>query len=252
MKDRNMTAAPHLDSVYINVPDLKITLDLLRARLGLNPMLQFELAEHEHVVPIALIPIGAHTLEVLGRVAGERPAAGIIQRVEIELPIAEVTRLELIAGSELIAHPASKPDLRAITIRTPQIEVDQARLAQLLDEGQPQHAEVSHFERLHFESCPTDRQASSDIPGLAFAGWHRLSFKVPSLPTTYHSLVAQGWQTAVPPLRVLPGLSEAMFYLPSGLLIQITEEHVGTMLPVLAWQWVKSRFTRKPIQFHAR
>lgn len=247
-----MTANPYLDSVYINVPDLKTALDVLRARLGLKPMLQFELVEHEHVVPIALIPIGAHTLEVLGRVAGERPAAGIIQRVEIELPIAELTRLELIAGSELIAHPASKPDLRAITIRTPQAEADWARLIQLLGEDQPQCAEVSRFGPLHFESCLIDQLPSSSLPGLAFAGWHRLSFKVPSLLTTYRTLVAQGWQTAAPPLQVLPGLSEAMFHLPSGLLIQITEEHVGTMLPVLAWQWVKSRFTRKPIQFHAR
>jgi catechol 2,3-dioxygenase-like lactoylglutathione lyase family enzyme len=247
-----MTAAPQLDSIYINVPDLKAALIVFHARLGLKPMLQFELVEHEHVVPIALIPIGHHTLEVLGRVTDERPAAGIIQCVEIDLPIAEVTCLELVAGSELIAHPASKPDLRAIKICTPQVEADQARLAQLLGAGQSQHNGVSHFERLHFESCPTDRLSSSSLPGLAFAGWHRLSFKVPSLSATYHSLVAQGWQTAAPPFRVLPGLSEAMFYLPSGLLIQITEEHVGTMLPVLAWQWIKSRFTRKPIQFHAR
>ncbi len=247
-----MIAPPHLDSVYINVPDLKITLDLLRARLGLKPMLQFELVDGEHVTPIALIPIGDHTLEVLGRVAGERPAAGIIQRVEIELPIVEQVSLDLIAGSQLIAHPASKPDLRAVKIRTSQLEADQAMLAQLLGDIPPQPGNLLYFDRVNIEWCGADQLSSSDIPGLAFAGWHRLSFKVPSLPTTYNSLAAQGWRTAVPPLRVLPGLSEAMFYLPSGLLIQITEEHVGTMLPVLAWQWVKSRFTQKPIQFHAR
>ena len=245
-----MTTAPHLDSVYINVPDLKAVLDVLRARLGLNPVLQFELVEPEHVVPIALIPSGSHTLEVLGRVAGERPAAGINQRVEIDLPIAEVTRLELVASSELIAHPASKPDLRAIKVRTPQAETDRARLAQRLGEGQPQHAEVSRSVRLHFESCPTDRLSSSSLPGLALAGWHRLSFKVPSLSTTYRALAAQGWQTAAAPFRVLPGLSEAMFYLPSKLLIQISEEHVGMMLPVLAGHWARSKLRRKPIQFH--
>jgi hypothetical protein len=54
------------------------------------------------------------------------------------------------------------------------------------------------------------------------------------------------------PFQAMPGLKEGMLYTASGLILQVTEECLVRMMPVIAWHWVRSRLSGRPISFRAK
>jgi hypothetical protein len=54
------------------------------------------------------------------------------------------------------------------------------------------------------------------------------------------------------PFQVMPGLKEGMVYTPSGLILQVTEERLVRMMPVIAWHWFRSRLSSRPMSFRAK
>lgn len=238
-----------LDSVYINVHNIEEALQRVKSQLGLKPFLRFELVEPAGVTPIALIQLGEHTLELLGSARGERPTGTIIQRVEIALPIASPLQCELMPDSELIAYPSTQAGIRSVEVLTPRLQEDSQVLTELF--GAKKSSTPSSFDLSGVQIILTPREStvSKELPSTAFPGWHRLSFQVSSVRQAYTHLIANGLCSLGGPMSVLPGFNEAMIVTVSGLILQVTEQHLWKMLPILAVHSIKSALTKRPIQF---
>ncbi len=240
-----------LSTVFANVPDIDAVLSELFTRLGLRPYLRFEVDTPEGVTPLALIKIGAYDLELLGRTAGTRPNSGVIQSVELEIPIAEAVEIEPAPGMNLVCYPGTCPRLRALDIHTDLPQEDTATFIE--NAGAVKHDPASPLMldtitlRLHaVEGLPAETP-----PDLYFPGWHRLGVHVPAVTEAYDAMAASGssLRGLVEPFQVMSGLKEAMLASPSGLIWQLTEESLLKMTPSLALEWVHSKFSGHRMRF---
>jgi len=242
-----------IDSVFVNVPDVDAALDHIRFRLGLKAFLKFDLIEADGVeIPIAIVMIGNNSLEIIGRVEGNRPEAGVISQVEINAPVNDKVCFALTPGAELICYPSSKPGIRSIEILTTMPGEDEAALVEFSGGVGKQSGDALEIGEvsIHLVTVEADRPAEN--PGLAFPGWHRLSVKVSSAVEFYNRLTESGLLPLKKPFQVMPGLKEAMVYTPSGLILQVTEERLVRMMPVMAWHWARSRLSGRPMSFRTK
>lgn len=240
-----------ISAVFANVPDLDAVLSVLYTRLKLAPFLRFDLEESEGETSVALIRIGEQTLELLGRVQGERPESGVIRCVEIETPGAEQTEIDLAPDTMLRCLPGEHAQIRAIEVLTSLPKEDAAAFidytgATMDDPEKPLNVSGIPIRLIETEGIPPE-----ESPGLFFPGWHRLGVQVSSVNESYDAMAASGssLQSLVEPFQVMPGLKEAMLALPSHLILQITEESFLKMTPAIAVEWVKSKFSGHRMRF---
>lgn len=240
-----------LDTVFANVSDLDAVLCELYTKLQLRPFLRFEFDSSEGVIPIALIRLGKHTLELVGRTAGERPESGIIHSVEIEAPVENDVKIEPEPGMKLVCHPGSTFRIRSLKMLTslPQEETTafiESTGATMQDPGSPLELNGVHLHFVAKEGLPSEK-----APGFFFPGWHRLSVRVSSVTDTYEMMAARDshLRSFIRPFQVMPGLREAMLLSSSGLMVQITEGSLLNMTPALTLEWVRSKFSEYAIRF---
>lgn len=245
----------HIATLFANVPDLDAVLSELYTRLGLRPFLRFELEEADYTVPIALVRIGGeHTLELLGRVEGDRPASGLIQMVEIEMPVRERIDLEPAPGMKIVCHPGTNPRIRSFEVSTTMPKEDTAAFIDHLGAIKDNPENPLDLGDVQVQLTSVEGLPVEENPGLFFPGWHRLSVHVPSVLEAYDTMTASGssLHSLVEPFQVIPGLKEAMLLFPSGLICQITEESLLKMTPSLAIEWVRSKFSGHAMHFKSK
>ena len=240
-------------TVFANVPDVDAVLSQLYTKLGLRAFLRFELDASDRVTPIALVKLGEHTLELLGRVAGERPQNGVIQCVEFEAPVQQMVELEPSPGMKIRCYPGEQQGIRSVEVLTPMLKEDIAVFidytgATMENPDSPLLLEGGCIRFIEAEGFPVNQ-----MPGLFFPGWHRLGVQVASVAETYDMMTASGSSLAglVEPFQVMPGLKEAMLVSPSGLILQITEESLLKMTPSIALEWVRAKFSGHAMRFKA-
>jgi hypothetical protein len=119
-----------IDSVFVNVPDVNAALNQIQSRLGFKAFLRFDLIETDGgKTPIAIVMIGNNSLEIVGRIEGNRPEAGVISQVEINALVKDMACFALTPGAELICYPSSKPGIKSIKILTTKPREDTAALS---------------------------------------------------------------------------------------------------------------------------
>lgn len=241
-------------TLFANVPDLDAALSELYTRFKLTPFLRFDLDEPEGITPVALLRMGGHTLELLGRVEGERPETGIIRCAEIEAPVQGKIESELIPGMKLICFPGTTPRLRAIEVLTAMPKEDAAAFIDYTGATMHEPDSPLDLSGVLVRLISTGGLPDEETPNLFFPGWHRFSVRVPSVIEAYDSMTSSGssLRSLVEPFQVLPGMKEAMLSFPSQLIFQITEESILKMTPSLALEWVKSKFSGHRIRFKVK
>ncbi len=242
------------NTLFANVPDLDAVLSELYTKLGLKVFLRFELDAPEGITPIALLKIGEHTLELLGRTEGERPKNGIIQRVELETSIREKSKLEPVPGMKIVARPGNNPGIRSIEVFTTMPKEDTAVFVDYIGATKDSPDRPLDLGGVSMKLIAAEGYPSESVPNLFFPGWHRFSVQVPSVTNAYDIMAASGSSLSglVEPFQVTPGLKEAMLLSPSGLILQISEESLLKMTPSLALEWVRSKFSGHAIRFKTR
>jgi hypothetical protein len=50
----------------------------------------------------------------------------------------------------------------------------------------------------------------------------------------------------------MPGLSESMATLPSGTIVQLTQQELWKMMPILALEWTRSKISRSSTKFKTK
>ncbi|MEM2107098.1 MAG: hypothetical protein QXV46_04720 [Candidatus Bathyarchaeia archaeon] len=94
-----------------------------------------------------------------------------------------------------------------------------------------------------------DTAPSQQVPSLHFRSWHRFSVRVPSVAIVHRQLIDSGLGSLRKPFQVMPGLSESMVTLPSGVILQLTQQELWKMIPMLAVKWTKSRLLQRSMRF---
>ena len=79
-----------------------------------------------------------------------------------------------------------------------------------------------------------------------------LRMAVDSVTGNVHDLASVLEEVVVPPYQVLPGLCEAMLWLPSGLVVQPVEQKLWKMLPVVGVRRRAARMAGRPLRFKTR
>lgn len=244
-----------VDSVVGNVTDLEAAVAALRAT-GLKPFLRFELSLDDRLVPIALYLIGSVTLELLGAADDrERAGAARIHSVRVESRRA-TTATAVYLGPDCVCEvgPGPRSRLVGVTVETPTVESDAAWLETIGGErvgGERVGDDGAVGLRLGATAVELVARPGGPRPpeGEFFPGWHRIGLACHDVDATVASFSAAGLVTLTPAYRVMPGLREAMLYLPSGLVVQPVSQTLWKMLPVIAWRKALSVLTRKPIRF---
>jgi hypothetical protein len=229
-----------------NVPDLDVVLGQLYSHFKLAPFLRCDLEEPEEgITPIALIRIGEHTLELLGRVEAERPKTGVICCAEIEAPVTEKMELEPAPGMKILCYPGEPSRIKAIEILTSMPKEDAAAFIDHTGATMSEPGSPLDLNGVTVRLVKTDGLPSEEPPELFFPGWHRLSMQVSSVTESYDSMAASGsnLRGLLEPFQIMPGIKEAMLSFPSHLILQITEESRLKMTPSLTLEWVKAKFS---------
>lgn len=240
-----------LNTVSANVPDLDAVLGELYTKIGLKAFLRFDLDLPQGITPVALLKVGEHTLELLGRVVGERSVSGVIQCVEIEADVNDEITFEPAPGMMIRCRSGKTPGIHTAEILTTRPKEDAALFidyagAFMNGPGRPVTMEGGTIRFVTAEGSPSEQP-----PGLFFPGWHRLGFHVSSVTDTYDMMAASGSSLSglVEPFQVMPGLKEAMLLFPSGIIIQIIEESFVKMTPSLTLEWVRSKILGHQMRF---
>ena len=241
-----------IDSLMANVPDLDLVLAELSSRTRLRPFLRFQLVETGRSMPVALLNVGETSIELLGRVEGNRPEDGTISKVEIGIPVQQADEFEIASGMRLACVPAPKPHLRSVEILTQTPERDEAALVGCLGATTVEKERSLSLGPTTIRLVRAAGHHVQEEPGLAYPGWHRMGVKVASVSEAHKRMIDWGLRTLVEPYQVMPGLAESMLLLPSGLIVQPTEEHLWKMMPVLALEWMRSKISGRPITFKTK
>jgi len=241
-----------IGSLMANVPDLDSALAELRSRTRLRPFLRFELVECGRSIPVALLNVGETSIELLGRVEGNRPEAGTISKVEIGIPVQQHDEFEIASGMKLACVSAPKPRLRSVEILTQTPHRDEAAFVECLGATTVEKERSLNFGPITIRLVRAAGHHRHEETGLAYPGWHRIGVKVTSASEAHKRMNEWGLRTLVEPYQVMPGLTEAMVLLPSGLVVQPTEEHLWKMMPILALEWMRSKISQRPIMFKIR
>jgi hypothetical protein len=93
------------------------------------------------------------------------------------------------------------------------------------------------------------RASNAVIYLFGLPGWHRIGLACRRLEHAVTALSQAGAEVVVPRYQMLPGLREAMFILPSGLVIQPVEQTLWKMLPFTVGKGLIARLTDRPIRF---
>ncbi|MBS7622189.1 hypothetical protein KEJ39_00735 [Candidatus Bathyarchaeota archaeon] len=238
-----------IDSLIANVPDIEAALRELASRIGLRPFLRFDLAEAQTSIPVALLNVGKVSLELLGHVEGERPESGVLSSVEIDAPGLDEMTFNPAPEMNIVCHPAKTPRVRSVQITSLRPSEDERLLLEQLGAVSTEakgRVKLGSVELRLVAADPTPRQ---QLPSLHFRGWHRFSVKVPSVTIVHRQLIYSGLGSLRKPFRVMPGLSESMVTLPSGAILQLTQQELWKMMPMLAVEWTKSRLLQRPMRF---
>lgn len=230
----------------------------------------FELVEDDRITPIALIPLGDQTLELLGGATEPGSGGTRIEEVVVSVPLeadAEVA-VELAAGIVLRCLPGTSKGIRRVSILSPDVGTDRRLLAEILADGDPADGDPADgtgtgngggAEPLHsggaeivLREGAAEQGAPAGETPLHAEGWHRLSFGCDDLPRSHDRLLGAGLLEVLAPFRVMPGLQESMLRTPSGLLVQLTQEQLWKMLPAMVGPWIAAKVSRRKMRFRVQ
>jgi len=240
-----------IDSLIANVPDMEAALREFASRIGLRPFLRFDLAEPQTSVPVALLNVGTISFELLGHLEGERPESGVLRSVEMDVPIEEEMTFSPAPEINIVCHPAKTPRVRSVEIVSHRPLEDERALEQLGAVSAGTKGSVM-LDSVEVRLVSSDVGPSQQLPGLHFGGWHRLSVRVPSVTIAHRRLIDSGFKSLQKPFQVMPGLSESMVTLPSGAIVQPTQQELWRMMPILVLEWTRSKISRRPITFKTK
>jgi len=166
-----------IDSLMANVPDLDFVLAELRSRMSLRPFLRFELVETGRSIPVALLNVGETSIELLGRVEGNRPEDGTIDKVEIGIPVQQADEFEIASGMKLASVPTLKPHLRSVEILTQTPDRDEAALVGCLGATTVEKERSLNLGPTTIRLVRAAGRHMQEEPGLAYPGWHRIGVR---------------------------------------------------------------------------
>jgi hypothetical protein len=241
-----------IDSLIANVPDMEAALREFASRFGLRPFLRFDLAEPQTSVPVALLNVGTISFELLGHLEGERPESGVLRSVEMDVPTEEEMTFSPAPEMNIVCHPAKTPRVRSVEIVSHRPLEDERALLEQLGAVSAGTKGIVMLNSVEVRLVSSDVGPSQQLPGLHFGGWHRLSVRVPSVTTAHRQLIDSGFKSLQKPFQVMPGLSESMVTLPSGAIVQLTQQELWKMMPILALEWTRSKISRRQITFKTK
>jgi len=241
-----------IDSLIANVPDIQVALREFASRIGLRPFLRFDLAEPQTLVPVAILNVGTISFELLGYLEGERPQSGVLSSVEIDAPIHEEMTFSPAPEMNIVCHPAKTPRVRSVEIVSHKPFEDERALLEQLGATRTETKGRVKLGSVEVRLVAADIVPSQQLPSLHFRGWHRVSVGVPSVTIVHRQLMDSGFRALQNPFQVTPGLSESMVTLPSGVILQLTEQELWKMIPVLAVEWMKSRLFGRSMRFEIK
>jgi hypothetical protein len=249
-----------LDSVAANVYNLPRVLAAVRELTGLQPFLRFELELTHGVVPVAQVMCGDVTLEFLEHARGQYPAgASRIRCVLLHVPGRDPGEREMEPGLWLAVQPGPKPRLAEIQVQSNSVDEDVAVLRAGCGAGlRPTQDDGAWTVELGDTLLRFSSRAGTGSPrrvagpGQRLPGWHRIGLACQRLEDAVSALVQAGAQVEVPPYQVLPGLREAMLRVPSGLVVQLVEQKLWQMLPVVGVLALMAKLAGQPLRFKTR
>lgn len=247
----------NLDTVGGNVRSLDDVLAEVEAMTGLKAFIRFELLLPHGPVRVALVQCGAVSLEFFEHAAGVRPAGlAYISRVVLEVP--HVASVERELEPDLVLAVRSGPRRRMVEVElcSGRLQEDLGALMTCCGATPGDGADVVRLGDVTLRFHPLD--VCGDVPdpgqvdpGLRLPGWHRLMLSgEPVLQATPR--LAQRLEVLLPPFLVMPGLREAMFVMPSGLVLQITEQQLWKMMPVFLAHKLIGALRGRPVRMKDR
>ncbi len=241
-----------LDGVVANVSNIEIARQILEQLTGLKPFLRFELQLSGGRVPVVLFDCGDHAIELIGG-AHSRRAAGLghISKVTLELPGCEPAEALLDQDTLLCVRPGPAARIAEISIRSAAPRADAAVLAGACGaEVLPSDETAVGLGGTTLRLLPSGKAvAPRPEPNMGTLGWHRIGLGCAALEPAVEALAATSAELLLAPFEVMSGLREAVFQLPSGLLVQPVEQKLYKMLPVIAVKWLAAKLTGRPLRF---
>jgi hypothetical protein len=241
-----------IDSLSANVSDIEAALWKFASGIGLKPFLRFDLIEPQISVPVALLNVGTISFEILGHLEGERPESGVLRSVEMDAPIEKKMTFSPAPEMDIVCHPAKKLRVRSVEIVSHRPMEDERALVEELDAVSVGTKSRVMLGSVEVRLVSSDVGPSQQLPSLHFRGWHRLGVRVPSVTIAHRQLIDSGFKSLQKPFQVMPGLSESMVTLPSGAIVQLTQQKLSKMIPILALKWTRSKISRRPITFRTK
>lgn len=238
----------HIDSVIANVYDIDKCTQTLYQRLGITPFMKMAVPIRDERVPMVLFKIGSKTIELL-EYANTPAIEGIsgIQSVTIQYPVAMAFQLELEAGLWLNIEPNDKPDLTAIDLLSSDISSDLRMLEKISFSVYPNEARAILKDtklQLHGLEIQNDHNSFSYELLAHQAGWRRFTLEGAKMDVMAADLTQAGAKVLTPPFQVMPGLLEAFFITPSGIIIQPVEQNLLKLIPASIWRRIKAKFNQ--------
>ena len=251
-----------IDSIVGNCIDSEGVINKLKQISGLKPFLQFELEFDNGVFPMTLIMVGETTLELVGKAKGKRPSGlGYISNVVLELPDVTPGKFQLEQDLNIEIRKGPKKRIIELEIYSSQIEKDLDILVKYcgFEKNANTRGDDVYLTQSNMNFCIREleikdkRLNPEDIhrndTDMTMLGWHRLALSCKNLERAVAQLKESGSSIIIPPYKVMPGLNEATFCLPSGLVVQPVKQQLWKMLPTIAAKGIASKLKGKPIRF---
>ncbi len=247
----------HLDTVGGNVHNLNSVLADLQSMTGLKPFIRFELTLPHGPVRVALVQCADVSLEFFEHADGARPAnLAYVHRVVLELPDREPAECVLEPGLSVAVRPGSRRRVAEVELYSGRVQEDITVLQNCCGAEPGDDAGSVRFGGVVLRFRPLDvsggiPDSGAIDPGLRLPGWHRLMLAGEPVLAAAPRL-ASHLDVLLPPFLVMPGLREAMFTMPSGLVLQITEQQLWKMLPVFLAHKVIGALRDRPVRLKDR
>ena len=235
-----------IDSLIANVYELEPVLEIFTKELGLKPFIKRDVPIDGEMVPMALITVGAITLEFLEYARTEAiPELTAIKNIVLGLPLDQSRQINLEPGLTISVTPAASPRLQSMEISSRDMLSDlnilQKLGAQALND--PRCLLLGETE-LQFSTH--SGQTVPEPGGYSFntlarqAGWRRFSLQGPPIRELVEFLQESGCQKVKGIFEVIPGLQEAFLKTPSGLILQPVEQNLWKLIPASLLEKLRS------------
>ena len=238
-----------IDSLIANVRELEPVLGILKNELGLKPFINRHVPIDGEMVPMALISVGAVTLEFLEYARTEAlPELTSIQNIVLGLPLGQSRKIFLEPGLTMSVIPAASPCLQSVEICSRDMQADLHILQKLGSQtlNDPRCLVLGETELL-FSVHPkqTEPEEVSFETLARQTGWRRFSLQGPPIRELVEFLQKNGCQKVKDVFEVIPGLQEAFLKTPSGLILQPVEQNLWKLIPASFLEKLRSNKTKE-------